>query len=135
MKVLKFGGTSVGNPERMHLVANLIRRDDGPKIVVLSALSGTTNSLEEIGELLFKKKKSDANEKIESLYNHYLSFYKELLHSEKHQKRAFDVIDKHFAFIKNLTQSFFNNRLNNELLAQGELLSTQLFKIYLDEIL
>jgi aspartate kinase len=133
MKVLKFGGTSVGKPDRMHQVADLITRDNTPKIVVLSALSGTTNALVEIGDLLFKKQPEQASEKIDVLYNHYLAFIGDLLKEEKYLEEARNVVDKHFSFIRDLTKSFFNNRLNNELLAQGELMSTQLFKIYLDE--
>ena len=133
MKVLKFGGTSVGKPDRMHHVADLITRDRIPKIVVLSALSGTTNTLVEIGDLLFKKQPGLASEKIDSLYNHYSVFCKDLVKEEKYRSEAKNIIDKHFSFMRDLTKSFFNNRLNNELLAQGELMSTQLFKIYLDE--
>jgi len=133
MKVLKFGGTSVGKPDRMYHVSDLITRDNTPKIVVLSALSGTTNALVEIGDLLFDKQPDQANERIDSLYKHYLTFYKDLLKSEKYREEAKIIIDKHFSFIYDLTKSFFNNRLNNELLAQGELMSTQLFKVYLDE--
>ena len=59
MRVLKFGGTSVGKPERMHQVAELITSDAEQKIVVLSAVSGTTNSLVEIGELLYLKNKNE----------------------------------------------------------------------------
>ena len=133
MKVLKFGGTSVGKPDRMHHVADLITRDNSPKIVVLSALSGTTNALVEIGELLFKKQSDKASEKINGLYNHYETFIIDLLKEEKYREEAKNVVDKHFSFIRDLTKSFFNNRLNNELLAQGELMSTQMFKVYLDE--
>ncbi|MFC2126447.1 aspartate kinase [Bacteroidota bacterium] len=133
MKVLKFGGTSVGKPDRMHHVADLITRDNAPKIVVLSALSGTTNALVEIGDLLFGKQPDLALKKIDSLYDHYSTFNRDLLKEEVSRENAKNIIDKHFSFIRELTKSFFNNRLNNELLAQGELMSTQLFKVYLDE--
>ena len=49
MKVMKFGGTSVGTPQRIRNVVGLIN-DNEPKIVVLSALSGTTNTLIQINE-------------------------------------------------------------------------------------
>ncbi len=134
MKILKFGGTSVGKPDRMRQVASLIADPEEKKIVVLSALSGTTNALVEIGELLFQKQKDESNEKIDFLYTHYLNFYQELLQSENKKSECLLIINKHFNFIRSLTSSFFNKRLNNELLAQGELLSTQLFQFYLEEI-
>jgi len=133
MKVLKFGGTSVGQPERMRLVARLITLDPEKKIVVLSALSGTTNTLVEIGENLFENNIEKADEIIENLYNHYQDFINDLLSDILFQNKARDIIDKHFLFLKSLTRSFFNNRLNNELLAQGELMSTKLFQLLLEE--
>ena len=83
MKILKFGGTSVGQPERMHQVANIVTSQEGPKIVVLSALSGTTNSLVKIGEELANKKHDEASNEIEALYQHYLNFHIELVEKEK----------------------------------------------------
>lgn len=133
MKVLKFGGTSVGKPERMHQIAELISSDKDKKIVVLSALSGTTNALVEIGIHIGNNEKDKATQSIENLYNHYLMFYKDLLKSEKKQTQALLMINFHFDFIKSLLDSFFNKRLNNELLAQGELMSTRLFQLYLEE--
>ena len=73
---MKFGGTSVGKPERMHQVKDLITRDNQKKIVVLSALSGTTNALVGIGEALADANKDLAKERIDKLYGHYLQFYK-----------------------------------------------------------
>ena len=134
MKILKFGGTSVGKPERMHQVADLVTRDPARKIVVLSALSGTTNTLVDIGTCLFDKKKAEALRLIENLNAHYKQFISELLSTDKSRKEALRIIDQHFGFLKSLAGMFFNNRLNNELLAQGELMSTQLFKLHLEEI-
>ena len=74
MKVMKFGGTSVGKPERMHQVSQLITRDTEPKIVVLSALSGTTNSLVEISNSLALGDRSAAKQKIDKLEAHYQGF-------------------------------------------------------------
>ena len=71
MKVMKFGGTSVGLPQRMHEVAKLVTADNDQKIVVLSAVSGTTNSLVEISSLLSKGDKMGAKQKIDALENHY----------------------------------------------------------------
>jgi len=134
MKILKFGGTSVGKPERMHQVASLITREKEKKMVVLSAVSGATNALVEIGRLLSEKLKTEAQEKIEALYTHHLNFSRELLKTEDKKVQAARVLSVHFGFMKGLTNTFFNKRLNNELLAQGELLSTQLFQLYLEEI-
>lgn len=134
MQVLKFGGTSVGKPERMHQVAQLITRDDHAKIVVLSALSGTTNALVSIGESLAKNDKEDAKTKIESLRAHYYTFYKELLSTETQQLKAKEVIDEHFEFLLITLRISFNEALNRDILAQGELMSTKLFTLYLEEI-
>jgi aspartate kinase len=133
MKTLKFGGTSVGKPERMQHIARLINQDNDPKIVVLSALSGTTNSLVVIGENLIKKDVSKAGKLIQDLYNHYMSFINDLYLQERFKELAKNAISEHFDFMKRLLDAFFNNRLNNELLAQGELMSTKLFSLYLEE--
>ena len=82
MKIMKFGGTSVGRPERMHQVAQLITRDEEPKIVVLSALSGTTNALVSIGEALSMGDKEAANQIIDKLDQHYQNFIDDLLQQE-----------------------------------------------------
>jgi len=62
--VVKFGGTSVGKPERMKKIANLVLNMEGKKIVVLSALSGTTNTLVKIGDFLLNDKHAEANQEI-----------------------------------------------------------------------
>ncbi|MCG8474265.1 MAG: aspartate kinase [Cytophagales bacterium] len=134
MKILKFGGTSLGTPERMHHVAQIIKRGGGKKIIVLSAVSGTTNSLVAIGDALFNKEIGKAKKITDELYEKYLVYYPSLLSDPKLQNRAKKMIDGHFAFIRSLQNVFFNTRLNNELLAQGELMSTQLFSLYLEEM-
>jgi aspartate kinase len=83
LRILKFGGTSVGAPERMQQVSRLITADDQPKIVVLSALSGTTNSLVAIGESWKALKQTEVNQQIETLYDHYLNFINELLSQQR----------------------------------------------------
>ena len=133
MKTLKFGGTSVGKPERMQHIARLITQDNDPKIVVLSALSGTTNSLVEIGENLINKDVSKAGKLIQDLHNHYMSFINDLYSLERFKELARNAISEHFDFMNRLLDAFFNKRLNNELLAQGELMSTKLFSLYLEE--
>ncbi|MGD9328365.1 MAG: aspartate kinase [Cyclobacteriaceae bacterium] len=133
MKTLKFGGTSVGKPERMQHIAGLITQDPDPKIVVLSALSGTTNALVEIGDNLLEKKVEKAGKLIQELYAHYMSFIDHLYSKEKSKESAIKSINEHFDFMNGLLAAFFNNRLNNELLAQGELMSTKIFSLYLEE--
>ncbi len=133
MKTLKFGGTSVGKPERMQHIARLITHDSDTKIVVLSALSGTTNALVEIGQKLFDKEVDKARDLIQGLHDHYQSFIDNLYSEERFKDFAVNYINTHFDFMNSLIEAFFNNRLNNELLAQGELMSTRLFDLYLEE--
>ena len=74
MKVMKFGGTSVGKPERMHHIASLVTREKEPAIIVLSALSGTTNALVEIGDHISKGDRVSAKQSIDKLESHYHEF-------------------------------------------------------------
>ena len=134
MKVLKFGGTSVGQPARMHQVANIVAAQKGSKIVILSALSGTTNSLVNIAEDLANGNLDQASNEIEKLYRHYLRFQKELVEKENSRSKAQYVINEHFSFIRSMLKVEFNENYTKELLAQGELISTKLFSIYLDEL-
>ncbi|SFW70046.1 aspartate kinase [Chitinophaga sancti] len=133
MKILKFGGTSVGKPERMHAVAQLVTADDAPKIVVLSALSGTTNALVEIGTSLSEGKKEQAKGQIDKLEAHYRSFIEALVKQPEARAKAGAVIDEHFEFLNIILKISFNEALNKDILAQGELLSTKLFSVYLEE--
>ena len=133
MKVMKFGGTSVGKPHRMHEVAALITKDEESKIVVLSALSGTTNALVEISHSLSKGDKGAAKEQIDALDRHYQDFIAGLLTEEAALNRAKTVIAEHFEFLTIILRISFSEALNKDILAQGELLSTKLFSIYLEE--
>jgi aspartate kinase len=134
MKIMKFGGTSVGKPERMHQVKDLITRDNQKKIVVLSALSGTTNALVGIGEALAEANKDLAKERIDSLHAHYLQFYKDLLKKDASRSKAEKVIKEHFEFLNIILKISFNEAINRDILAQGELLSTKLFYTLLQEL-
>lgn len=134
MKIMKFGGTSVGKPERMHQVKDLITRDSQKKIVVLSALSGTTNALVSIGEALAEGKKDLAKERIDTLHKHYQAFYPELLKTEAARKKGEKIIQEHFEFLNILLKISFNEAINRDILAQGELLSTKLFYTLLQEL-
>jgi aspartate kinase len=133
MKVMKFGGTSVGKPERMHEVAKLITKDDESKIVVLSALSGTTNSLVAISDALSKSDRTTAKQKIDELEKHYQTFISQLVKKEAPLAKAKNIITEHFEFLNIILKISFNEALYKDILAQGELLSTKLFATFLEE--
>lgn len=133
MKIMKFGGTSVGKPERMHEVAKLITKDEESKIVVLSALSGTTNALVEISTSLSQGDRGDAKKQIEALEVHYKNFCNQLLVSAPALEKAASITNEHFEFLHIILKISFSEALNKDILAQGELLSTKLFSVYLDE--
>ncbi|MFZ9235881.1 MAG: aspartate kinase [Algoriphagus sp.] len=134
MKIMKFGGTSVGRPERMHQVKDLITRSTEPTLVVLSALSGTTNALVGIGEALAAADKVLAKERIDTLHAHYLNFYPELLASPSARAKAEEILKEHFEFLNILLKISFNEAIQRDILAQGELLSTKLFHTLLEEL-
>ncbi len=131
---MKFGGTSVGRPERMHQVKDLITRSTEPTLVVLSALSGTTNALVGIGEALAAADKVLAKERIDNLHAHYLNFYPELLASPTARSKAEETLKEHFEFLNILLKISFNEAIQRDILAQGELLSTKLFHTLLEEL-
>jgi aspartate kinase len=133
MKVMKFGGTSVGKPERMHQVAKLITQSNEETIVVLSALSGTTNALVSIGDALAAGDRNLAKQNIDKLEAHYQQFITELVKQPSSLQKAKAVVGEHFEFLNIILRISFSDALNKDILAQGELLSTKLFCIYLDE--
>ncbi len=133
MKIMKFGGTSVGKPERMHEVAKLIIKDAEPKIVVLSALSGTTNSLVEISNSLANADRNTARQQIEALELHYQNFITQLVSTAAAIEAAKYIATEHFEFLHIILKISFSEALNKDILAQGELLSTKLFSVYLTE--
>ena len=133
MKIMKFGGTSVGKPERMHQVAKLITKDEEAKIVVLSALSGTTNALVEISNSLSQGDRNTAKKQIAALEVHYANFCKQLLSKPASLEKATLITNEHFEFLNIILKISFSEALNKDILAQGELLSTKLFSVYLDE--
>lgn len=133
MIVLKFGGTSVGKPERMKKIAELVLGTPGKKIVVLSALSGTTNTLVAIGDHLLAGQKAKAEDEIASLEKHYQAFIKELYSSDAFHAIGQELVSRFFIFIRLLAAGQFDNKSYRELLAQGELISTELFYQHLQE--
>lgn len=133
MKIMKFGGTSVGKPQRMHEVARLITKDAEPKIVVLSAVSGTTNALVEIGDLIAKGKREEAKQKIDSLEAQYKQFVTDLVQKPDALEKANNILKEHFEFLNIILRISFSEALSKDILAQGELISTKLFSVYLNE--
>jgi aspartate kinase len=132
MKVLKFGGTSVGSAERMKEVARLVNRNE-KQIVVLSAMSGTTNSLVQIAENLYAKKNSKVSQLINQLEKKYKQVVSELFSDPVISKEASALIDSHLNYIRSFTQDLFTIHEERAILAQGELISTALFHLYLQE--
>lgn len=133
MIVLKFGGTSVGKPERMKKIAELVLGTPGKKIVVLSALSGTTNSLVSVGDHLLLGQQAKAEEAIATLEKHYDNFIKDLFSTEAFHAIGQEIISRFFIFLRMLAAGQFDNKGYRELLAQGELISTELFYQHLQE--
>ena len=132
MKVLKFGGTSVGSPERMKGVAQLIN-DGDKKIVVLSAMSGTTNSLVEISDYLHKNNPEGANEVINNLERKYKQHVNELYSTDEYKEKTWALLKDIFNGIRSFTKDIFTAFEEKVILAQGELMSTNMVTNYLLE--
>ena len=132
MKVFKFGGTSVGSVENMRTVMNLIA-DGNQKLVVLSAMSGTTNSLVEISDYLSKKNKESALSIISSLEKKYYNVVFDLYTTVEIKEKGKRVIEERFNVIKSYTSGVFPEEGGRALLAQGELISTALFTLLMQE--
>lgn len=130
---MKFGGTSVGKPERMAEIRKLITKGDEPKIIVLSALSGTTNALTEISSFHAKGDREEAKKRIDALENYYQAFIVDLLKNENYFQKARNILAEHFEFLNIILKISYSEALSKDILAQGELLSTKLFSIYLKE--
>ncbi len=133
MKVLKFGGTSVGKPERMHSIAKLIS-DKDQKIVVLSAVSGTTNALVDIAAKFTKGDKAAGLEAIDGLFKPmYYNFVNDLYATPEGKERGKEIIDFHYNNLKAYADKPFGEKETKEVLAEGELISTKMFQEYLKE--
>ena len=134
MQVWKFGGTSVGKPERMKSIRQLITEDGMPKIVVLSALSGSTNTLLSISESIIALHIQEAKEKAATLRAHYDNFIQELYATEQGMQKARAILNKEFGLIDQLIATApYTTKQEKEMVALGELLSTQIFEAYLQE--
>ena len=132
MKVLKFGGTSVGSPERMKEVVRLIT-DGEQKIVVLSAMSGTTNALVEIADYMKKSNFEGAGSKIDDLQKKYSKHLAELYTDEKYRARTKEILNEIFHTIHRAGVHNFNEKSEKTILAQGELMSTNMVTNYMLE--
>ena len=134
MKVMKFGGTSVGSPERMKSVSALITKSGEPTFVVLSAMSGTTNSLVEISDYLYKKNPEGANEVINALEKKYLGHVEELYSTEEYKQKTRDFLKEEFSLLRSSTKDLFTSFEEKCIVAQGEIISTNMVANYLQEI-
>lgn len=133
MIVRKFGGTSVGTPDRMKSVASLVTRDGEPTFVVLSAMSGTTNSLVEISGYLYKKNPESANEVINGLERKYMEHVDMLYDTEEFKQRTRAFLKEEFAFLRSFTKELFTSFEEKQVVAQGEVLSTTMMANYMEE--
>ncbi|TFG44272.1 MAG: aspartate kinase [Bacteroidia bacterium] len=132
MKIMKFGGTSVGNPDRMKSIIPLIKCEENV-IVVLSALSGTTNSLVEISELLYAGKTEEATKKNEALRSKYYQVVDDLYSTDDYKREGHELINSHFDYIGDFITNCFTKLQEKAILARGELISTALFHFLLNE--
>ncbi|MDO6736943.1 aspartate kinase [Wenyingzhuangia sp. 2_MG-2023] len=135
MKVLKFGGTSVGSPSSIKEVANIVRNVEGQKTVVLSAMSGTTNSLHEISDHIINYREEEANDLIDQMIGKYVDVVDELLTEKTNQNEAIALISDRFEFIReHVGIEIPSTQIEKNIVAQGEILSTNLFHFHLKEI-
>lgn len=133
MKILKFGGTSLGTPERMQHVANLIQNSDR-KVVVLSAVSGTTNALVTINQLSKEGKIEKCTKAVEELRDHYKTYIHNLLLKEDSRSKAAEFVNAILDEIIARSTTSYSHVIEKENLAQGEIISTNLMSFYLQEM-
>ncbi|MCR5132071.1 MAG: aspartate kinase [Prevotella sp.] len=133
MKVMKFGGTSVGSPERIKNVASLVTESGEQTFVVLSAMSGTTNSLVEISDYLYKKNPEGANEIINTLEKKYMVHVEELYSTDHYKQLTRDFLRQEFDYLRSFTKDIFTSFEEKSIVAQGEVMSTNMMVNYLQE--
>ncbi len=133
MIIKKFGGTSVGSVERIKALKNLIH-DEVPKIVVLSAMSGTTNALVEIGKAFYALQDQHGLDLVLALEKKYKQVIQELYTTEIASQKAQRVVNQWFSYLKSLAGNIFTNLQERAVLAIGEILSTHLVQYYFEEI-
>lgn len=130
---MKFGGTSVGSPDRMKNVASLITESGNPTFVVLSAMSGTTNSLIEISNYLYKKNPDGANEVINTLEKKYMQHVEELYSTDEYKEKTREFLREEFKYMRSFTKDIFTSFEEKSIVAQGEIMSTNMVLNYLQE--
>ncbi len=133
MKVMKFGGTSVGSPAHMKEVTQLVTKSGEPVFVVLSAMAGTTNSLVEISDYLYKKNPEGANEVINILEKKYMKHIDELYSTEEAKKETRDFIVTEMNYLRSFTKELFTSFEEKSIVAQGEMMSTNMVVNYMKE--
>ena len=133
MKVMKFGGTSVGTPQRMKEVTKLVTKSGEPVFVVLSAMSGTTNSLVEISDYLYKKNADGANEVINRLEAKYMKHVDELYTDEAIKQTTTDFLKEEFNYLRSFTKEIFTSFEEKAIVAQGEMMSTNMVVNYMKQ--
>lgn len=133
MIVVKFGGTSVGTSQRMKDVAALVTKSGEPIFVVLSAMSGTTNSLVEISDYLYKKNPEGANEVINRLEQKYMKHVEELYSTEEWRTKTRQFLHEEFDYLRSFTKDLFTSFEEKSIVAQGEIMSTNMVANYLSE--
>lgn len=133
IKVMKFGGTSVGTVSRMKEVASLVTVSSEPTFVVLSAMSGTTNALIEIADYLYKKNPEGANEVINKLEDKYLQHVQDLYSTEEYKLKTKEFLIKKFEYLRSFTKDLFTSFEEKNIVAQGEIMSTNMVTNYLRE--
>ena len=133
MKVMKFGGTSVGSPERMKSVSSLITSSGEPVFVVLSAMSGTTNSLAEISDYLYKKNPEGANDVINRLEQKYMQHVEELFATDEWRNTTREFLREEFNYLRSFTKDIFTSFEEKSIVAQGEVISTNMVVNYMKE--
>ncbi len=132
MQVLKFGGTSVGSIENINNVKNIIN-DGKPKVIVLSAMSGTTNALVRISNYIKNGRPEKAIEQINELHVHYFKTVDSLLTDKALNQDVKNYINTIFNFLVDSTYESHSILLENKIVAQGELLSTYIFNCFLTQ--
>ena len=133
MKVMKCGGTSVGSPERMKNVSKLVTGSGEQVFVVLSAMSGTTNTLVEISNYLYKKNPEGANEIINNLEQKYMQHVEDLYSTEEMKRETADFLHAEFEYLRSFTKDLFTSFEEKSIVAQGEIMSTNMVVNYLKE--
>lgn len=133
MKVMKFGGTSVGAPARMKEVTKLATSSNEPVFLVLSAMSGTTNSLVEISDYLYKKNADGANEVINNLEQKYMKHVEELYSTEEYKEITRNFLISEFNYLRSFTKELFTSFEEKSIIAQGEMMSTNMVANYMKE--